>query len=61
MLRHGIQHPGRRRYIDPADMERARRSAIEFRAIPKARTGASCRATRIRRLNVRFRGAATIG
>jgi hypothetical protein len=54
MVRHGVQRPGRRRYIDPADMERARRSVIEFRAIPKARTGASCRATRIRRLNVRY-------
>jgi hypothetical protein len=39
MLRDDVEHPGRRLYIDPADMERARRSEIEFRADPEGAHG----------------------
>jgi hypothetical protein len=39
MLRDDIDHPGRRLYIDPGVMERARRSEIEFRADPEGARG----------------------
>ncbi|MGD0186792.1 MAG: hypothetical protein ABSC25_16280 [Roseiarcus sp.] len=39
MLRDDVEHPGRRMYIDPGVLERARRNAIDFRADPEGAHG----------------------